>query len=124
MLFVCPTNKLAQNNKDAGVTSNAFFSVGMTDDATQRMSKFDDSSYDVIVFDEIYFLATHMLAKVKRYIENNPQKIILATGDTNQLETIDLVSNHIDYDVYTEMCVDTLFPTNIMLHENKCLMKP
>ena len=27
VLFVCPTNKLAQNNKDNGVTLNKFFSV-------------------------------------------------------------------------------------------------
>ena len=89
VLFVCPTNKLAQNNLENGVTLNTFFAVGMTDDATQRMSKFDDSAYDVIVFDEIYFANVQMLAKIKRYTENNPNKIILATGDTDQLETID-----------------------------------
>ena len=61
----------------------------MTDDATQRMAKFDDSKYNVIVFDEVYFANITMLAKIKRYSENNPNKIILATGDTNQLETID-----------------------------------
>ena len=62
-----------------------------------------------------------MLAKIKRYSEQNPTKIILATGDTNQLETIDLVSNQIDYDVYTDHCVNTIFPTGIMLKENKRL---
>ena len=68
----------------------------MTDDATQRTAKFDDSSFDVIVFDEIYFASVRMLAKIKRYSENNPNKIILATGDTNQLETIDIISNQLD----------------------------
>jgi hypothetical protein len=121
VLFVCPTNKLAQNNLDNGCTLNAFFSVGLTDDATSRMSKFDDSAYNVVVFDEIFFANIHMLTKIKRYAENNPTKIILATGDTNQLETIDLVSNQIDYDVYTDHCVNTIFPTGIMLHENKRL---
>jgi hypothetical protein len=62
-----------------------------------------------------------MMAKIKRYSENNPAKIILATGDTQQLETIDLVSNQIDYDVYTDHCVNTIFPNGIMLHENKRL---
>jgi hypothetical protein len=121
VLFVCPTNKLAQNNLENGCTLNAFFSVGMTDDATSRMSKFDDSKYDVIVFDEIFFANVQMMAKIKRYSENNPAKIILATGDTQQLETIDLVSNQIDYDVYTDHCVNTIFPNGIMLHENKRL---
>jgi len=121
VLFVCPTNKLAQNNGENGVTLNTFFAVGMTDDATQRMSKFDDSLYDVIVFDEIYFANIQMLAKIKRYSENNPTKIILATGDTNQLETIDLISNQLEYEPYIEHCVSTIFPSGINLHENKRL---
>ena len=103
------------------MTLHALFAVGMTDDATQRMSKFDDSAYDVIVFDEIYFANVQMLAKIKRYTENNPNKIILATGDTNQLETIDLISNQIDYETYTDHCINTIFPNNITLHENKRL---
>ena len=93
----------------------------MTEDATQKIAKFDDSRYDVIVFDEIYFANVRMLAKIKRYSENNPGKIILATGDTNQLETIDLVSDQIDYETYMDHCIDTVFPNNVMLHENKRL---
>jgi hypothetical protein len=104
-----------------GVTLNSFFGVGMTDDATQRMAKFDDSKYDVIVFDEVYFANISMLAKIKRYSESNPSKIMLATGDTNQLETIDLVSNQIDYEIYTDHCINTIFPNSVMLHENKRL---
>ena len=93
----------------------------MTDDATQRMSKFDDSAFDVIVFDEIYFASIRMLAKIKRYSESNPNKIILATGDTNQLETIDLISNQLDYETYMDHCINTIFPNNIKLSENKRL---
>jgi len=103
------------------VTVDTFFGVGMTEDATQKMAKFDDSGYDVIVFGEIYFANVRMLAKIKRYSENNPRKIILATGDANQVETIDLVSDQIDYESYVDHCIDTVFPNNIMLHENKCL---
>ena len=51
VLFVCPTNKLAINNK--GITINKLFGFGMKDNI--KMSKFDDSEHDVIVFDEIYF---------------------------------------------------------------------
>ena len=97
------------------------FSVGMTDDATQRMSKFDDSAHDTIVFDDIYFANVQMLAKIKRYSENNPGKIILATGDTNQLEAIDIVSNQIDYETYVDNCINTIFPNSITLRENKRL---
>ena len=66
LLFVCPTNVLVQNNRDSGCTLNDFFSVGMTEDAAKKMTKFDDSSYDVIVFDEIYFANITMLAKIKK----------------------------------------------------------
>ena len=52
MLFVCPTNKLAQINKEHGVTLNKFCSVGMKDD--EIIAKFEDSVYDVIVVDEMY----------------------------------------------------------------------
>ena len=61
----------------------------MTEDKNQRISKFDDSPYNVIVVDEIYFANVRMLAKIKRYSEENPNKIIIATADTNQLECID-----------------------------------
>jgi len=124
VLFVCPTNKLAQNNLQNGVTLNMFFGIGMTDAETNKpvtFAKFDDSDYDTIVFDEIYFANIHMLSKIKRYAENNPQKIILATGDTNQLETIDLVSNQVDYETYVDLCINTIFPNSITLHENKRL---
>ena len=62
-----------------------------------------------------------MLAKVKCYSELNPDKIILATGDTDQLETIDLVSDQINYDTYMNHCIDTIFPNTILLKENKRL---
>ena len=122
VLFVCPTNKLVQNNRESGVTLNQFFGVGMSEDGgVTRMSKFDDKPYDVIVFDEIYFASVRMLAKIKRYSELNPDKIILATGDTDQLESIDLISDHLDYDTYMNHCVDTIFPNNVLLKENKRL---
>ncbi len=66
VLFVCHNSKLAQINSENGVTPNTFFVVGTTDDATQGMAKFDDSGYDVIFLDEIYFANVHMLAKIKR----------------------------------------------------------
>ena len=62
-----------------------------------------------------------MLAKIKRYSENNPDKIIIATGDTCQLETIDLISSEIDYDEYMNHCINIIFPNNIYLRENKRL---
>ena len=119
VLFVCPTNKLVQNNKDNGVTLNKFFSIGLTEDT--KLKQFDDSDYDVIVFDEIYFANVYLLARIKNYIDNNLDKIILATGDTCQLETIDPISDQKDYDKYFNYCINTMFPNEINLTENKRL---
>ncbi|MFM7978455.1 MAG: hypothetical protein ACKPKO_03985, partial [Candidatus Fonsibacter sp.] len=44
VLFVCPTNKLANNYKEHGCTINKFFGVGLTEGT--RMAKFDDTGYD------------------------------------------------------------------------------
>ena len=119
VLFVCPTNKLAQNNLNNGVTLHSFFGIGMN--AEQQVSKFDATDYDVIVFDEIYFANIRMLARIKKYCEANPDKIIVATGDTNQLECIDLISNYLNYDDYMNHCIDTIFSHNVHLKTNKRL---
>ncbi|MFM7979273.1 MAG: hypothetical protein ACKPKO_08150, partial [Candidatus Fonsibacter sp.] len=53
VLCVCPTNKVANNYWEDGCTINKFFGVGLTEGT--KMAKFDDSGYDTIVFDEIFF---------------------------------------------------------------------
>ena len=62
-----------------------------------------------------------MLARIKAYCDANPDKIIIATGDTAQLECIDLISNNIEYDRYMDHCIDTIFKYNIHLMINKRL---
>ena len=119
VLFVCPTNKLASNYGDIGCTINRFFSIGMTEES--RMAKFDDSPFDTIVFDEIFFSSVRKLARIKRYCEEHPEKIVIATGDTNQLECIDCITNQHDYDTYYNRCVDMIFPDSMYLRENKRL---
>ena len=108
VLFVCPTNKLASNYKADGCTINKFFGIGLTEDT--KMAKFDDSGCVMIVFDEIFFCSVRNLARIKRYCESNPDKIVVATGDTNQLECIDCITNQNDYDEYYSRCVDMIFP--------------
>ena len=87
VLFVCPTNKLASNYGDNGCTTHRFFSIGMTEDS--KMSKFHDSLYDTIVSDEIVFSSVRKLARIKRYCDEHPDKIVTATENTDQLECID-----------------------------------
>jgi hypothetical protein len=112
-LFVCPTTKLAQNNSENGITLHNFFGVGMH--ADRMVSKFDASTYDVIVFDEIYFANIRMMVRIRSYCLANPDKIVVATGGTNQLECIDLIANNIDCDAYMTHCIDTIFPYNMTL---------
>ena len=121
VLFVCPTNKLASNYGESGCTINRFFSIGMTEDS--KMARFDDSIYDTIVFDEIFFSSVRKLARIKRYCNEHPEKIVIATGDTNQLESIDCITNQHDYDTYYNKCVDLIFPDNMYLRENKRLKR-
>ena len=59
VLVVCPTNELiSQLKKDfkkvQGVTVNKFFGFLGIENEHIKMTKFDDSEFDVILFDEIY----------------------------------------------------------------------
>ena len=125
MLFVCPTNKLCQEIREAdddieAVTANHFFGMGVTDDS--KIKRFNSSAYDVVVFDEIFLMDTRKLARIKRYIEGNPEKIVLATGDTKQLEPVEPATNtHEDLEAYSNSCVDLIFPDQLRLRENKRL---
>ena len=116
-MFVCPTNKLAQNNLGNGVTLHSFFGLN----AEQQISKFDASAYDVVVFDEIYFANIRMMALINKYSDANPDKIIRATGDTDQLECIDLISNNINYEEYMNHCIGIIFPPTVRLRTNQRL---
>ena len=59
----------------------------------ESLTKIDASQYDVIVFDEIYFVDICKLSKIKNFVDNNKDKIIIATGDTSQIEPINEYSN-------------------------------
>ena len=119
VLFVGPTNQLVSNYGEHGTTMNKFFSVGLSSDS--KLAKFDDSAYDTIVFDEILCNSVRMLARIKHYCDAHPDKIIIGTGDTDQLEPIECVSNTQSYDEYANMCVDSIFPNLMFLTENKRL---
>jgi hypothetical protein len=121
VLFVCPTNKLGCKYSKNSCTINRFFGIGLSDES--KMNPFDASGYDTIVFDEIFFSSVRKLARIKRYCEEHPEKIVIATGDTCQLESIDCITNQHNYDEYYNKCVDLIFPINMCLQENKRLEK-
>ena len=122
-IFICPTNRLVKEHKDNKITSatiNMFFGFGINEE-NQYIKQFDASEFDCIVFDEIYFYSVENLRRIYKYCLNNPDKIILATGDINQLESIESVSNVSSYDEYMNQCINMIFPNEIYLKENKRL---
>ena len=52
-------------------------------------------------------------------MKNNKDKIILATGDVDQLECTDIISNVKKYEEYINNCINWVFPYEIFLKENK-----
>ncbi len=83
------------------------------------MAKFDDSGYNTIDFDEILFCSVRNLARIKRYCESIPDKIVVATRGTDQLECIDCVTDQKDYDEYYNKCVGMIFPSKHVLQREQ-----
>ena len=52
---------------------------------------------------------------------NNPDKIVVATGDTRQLKNPESVSNVFEFEAFANHCIDLMFKNNIMLYECKRL---
>ena len=112
VLFIVPTNNLSQECGVEALTVNKFFGFGVKD---ERMKEFDYSDYDVLVFDEIYFNSIPTLVKIKELVDTNKDKIIIATGDTNQLPSVSEVSNTKDYQTYMDDCINQIFKYYIEL---------
>ena len=118
VLFVCPTNRLLQEFEGDAITINKFFGISF---GNVKLEKFDYSGYDVIVFDEIYFSGLSVYWKIKKFVEENKDKIIVATGDTKQLKAIQQLTNTQDYELYVDKIIDNIFEYNILLKECKRL---
>ena len=118
VLFVVPTNNLKQECEAEAMTINKFFGLSYGD---EKLEKCDYSDIDVIVFDEIYFHNVGKWALIWDFCKNNPNKIVLAIGDTKQLKNPEKVSNTITFEKYADHCIDLIFKNNIMLYECKRL---
>jgi len=106
VLFVVHSNELGQQCGCEWVTINKFFGISYGD---ERLNKFDYPSYNVIVFDEIYFHNVGKWALIWDFCKNNPDKIVVATGDTNQLKNPESVSNVFSFEKYANHCINLLF---------------
>eukprot|EP00438_Fugacium_kawagutii_P027024 Skav232522 [mRNA] locus=scaffold1096:1054611:1057742:- [translate_table: standard] len=116
VLFVVHSNELGQQCGCDWVTINKFFGIAFGD---ERLEPFDSSGYDVIVFDEIYFHNVSKWAMIWDFERKHPDKIILATGDTNQLKSPEHISNVVPFEEYANHCINLIFKKNIMLYECK-----
>ena len=86
----------------------------------EKMKNVDASKYGIIVFDEIYCNDIHKLAKIKKLVNHNLDKIIIATGDMEQTGAIDVACPEVKIDEYTNRCT-YMFPFNVCLQSNKRL---
>ena len=118
ILFVTPTNNLNQECGVEAATINTFFSIQVGE---EKLKDFDHSFFDVIVFDEIYFNSIPVLARIKTFVEKNPDKIIVATGDEHQLQGVVDITNTQDYRTYLDSCIKQIFKHYIYLEECKRL---
>ena len=110
VLFIVPTNNFSQECGVEAITVNKFFGVGVKN---ERMKAHDYSSYDVLVFDEIFFNPIPIQVKIGKLMEENKDKIIIATGDTDQLPSVSEVSNMKDYQEYMDGCINQMFKYHI-----------
>ena len=129
VLLVVPTNSLSQEKENEAITLNKFFSVPIekgdapsSRDASasrDELPEYDHSPHNVIVFDEVYMASMYMLNKIRLFCLDNPDKIIIATGDTKQLPPVEDITNCQDKEVYANQCLDTIFKHNIFLEISK-----
>ena len=64
-----------------------------------------------------------MLARIKRFADANPDKIILGTGDKDQLEPVGELTNNKDSIAYMEHCILAIFPNYIILKRDQEIEK-
>ena len=103
-LFVVPQKSLSQNIDDDAVTTNKFFAIPVGDG--EKLPEFDHSSYNCIVFDEIYMNGTHILNRIREFIKRHPNKIIIGAGDVKQLPPIEDLTNTRKLDEYADECIN------------------
>ena len=120
IIVVCPTNVLALDiqTKFKNVKAITFCNfAGLIAGEDRNKAPFDISSYDVVLIDEIYNLATHHLWKLKKIMGNNKGKIFVATGDHLQNNPIETVN---DETIYNKI-IQNLFLNHLQLHESRRL---
>ena len=113
VLFVVPHNRLSQEIEGKATTLNMFFSIPVH--KGDDLPCFDHSDYNVIFFDEIFMSNIYIYNKIREFVKNNPDKIIIGAGDTKQLPSIQALTNTQPHDEYADRCVDKIFKYSMYL---------
>lgn len=119
ILFVSPTNQLRldilQKNIDCITVSQLIGECLTSNDDLKQISEYDISKYKYIALDEINMYNINQLRKLNSMIDKYSDKIFVATGDKNQLETINEDSK------YVQQCINIMFRHEMKLTEIKRL---
>ena len=117
VLFVVPHNRLSQEIEGEATTLNMFFSIPVN--KGDDLPCFDHSDFNVIFFDEIFMSNIYIYNKIREFVKNNPDKIIIGAGDTKQLPPINDLTNTQPHDQYADQCIDKIFKYSIYLKISK-----
>ena len=117
VLFVVPHNRLSQEIEGKATTLNMFFSIPVH--KGDDLPCFDHSDYNVIFFDEIFMSNIYIYNKIREFVKNNPDKIIIGAGDTKQLQPINDLTNTQPHDQYADQCIDKIFKYSMYLKISK-----
>ena len=117
VLFVVPHNRLSQEIEGKATTLNMFFSIPVH--KGDDLPCFDHSAFNVIFFDENFMSNIYIYNKIREFVKNNPDKIIIGAGDTKQLQPINDLTNTQPHDIYADMCIDKIFKYSIHLKISK-----
>ena len=113
VLFVVPHNRLSQEIEGKATTLNMFFSIPVN--KGDDLPCFDHSDYNVIFFDENFMSNIYIYNKIREFVKNNPDKIIIGAGDTKQLPPINDLTNTQPHDQYADQCIDKIFKYSMYL---------
>ena len=113
VLFVVPHNRLSQEIEGEATTLNMFFSIPVN--KGDDLPCFDHSDFNVIFFDEIFMSNIYIYNKIREFVKNNPDKIIIGAGDTKQLPPINDLTNTQQHDQYADQCIDKIFKYSMYL---------
>ena len=112
-LFVVPQNSLSQNIDDEAITTNKFFAIPVGDG--EKLPEFDHSKFNCIVFDEIYMNSLYILNRIREFVKQHPDKLIIGAGDVKQLPPIEDLTNTRKPDEYADDCINQIFKYTMML---------